>query len=91
MKLLVKTICISTALSSTGLTAAALGGGGRLGQPATEEQKGDKTGTSLVAENAHSSQLAKYKPVASCVSFEAEGTRLELATPCGAPHFQCGR
>jgi hypothetical protein len=22
---------------------------------------------------------------------EAEGTRLELATPCGAPHFQCGR
>ena len=22
---------------------------------------------------------------------EAEGTRFELATPCGAPHFQCGR
>ena len=23
--------------------------------------------------------------------FKAEGTRLELATPCGALHFQCGR
>ena len=22
---------------------------------------------------------------------KAEGTRFELATPCGAPHFQCGR
>ena len=23
--------------------------------------------------------------------FQAEGTGLEPATPCGAPHFQCGR
>jgi hypothetical protein len=28
----------------------------------------------------------KQKPVQS-----AEGTGLEPATPCGAPHFQCGR
>ena len=51
----------------------------------------DKTGTTAGAKVSRNSQEVGVQQLASGVSFEAEGTRLELATPCGAPHFQCGR
>ncbi len=51
----------------------------------------DKTGTNGIRKNNAGSQMVTTKPLASRVSFTAEGTGFEPATPCGAPHFQCGR
>ena len=56
-----------------------------------EDSDRDKTGTiGSVASNV-GSQTAASKPLTSRVSFAAEGMGLEPTTPCGAPHFQCGR
>jgi hypothetical protein len=51
----------------------------------------DKTGTSVLPRNSEGSQMLDCQAVASLVFLQAEGTRFELATPFGAPHFQCGR
>ena len=51
----------------------------------------DKTGTTGGQENEAGSQVLAVSSLTSPVSFQAEGTGFEPATPCGAPHFQCGR
>ena len=51
----------------------------------------DKTWTTGGQENEAGSQVLVFQVLTSPVSFQAEGTGLEPATPCGAPHFQCGR
>lgn len=73
------------------LSAKEVGTCSHLGVPAHEAGDRDKTGTSPVPQNDEGSQVAENKPDASCGSFKAEGTRLELATGFPAPHFQCGR
>ena len=51
----------------------------------------DKTWTTGVQENKEGSQAFVNQVLTSPVSFQAEGTGIEPATPFGAPHFQCGR
>ena len=57
----------------------------------SEVQGREKTWTTGKSENGESSQRVGFQHVASFSKFQAEGTGLEPATPCGAPHFQCGR
>jgi len=42
-------------------------------------------------EDPDSDGSGKTKPLVFQGVYEAEGTGFEPATPCGAPHFQCGR
>ena len=58
--------------------------------PGAESANRDKSGTTRGFETANDSQVALNKTLASRVSFAAEGTGFEPATPCGAPHFECG-
>jgi hypothetical protein len=51
----------------------------------------DKTWTSPGQKNAADSQVFAVKSLTSPISFAAEGTGLEPATPYGAPHFQSAR
>ena len=51
----------------------------------------DKTWTTWGQENVAGSQVLAVSSLTSTVSFSAEGMGLEPTTPCGAPHFQCGR
>jgi hypothetical protein len=51
----------------------------------------DKTATSGVPMTTMPRRWRFFAALARPVSFSAEGTGLEPATPCGAPHFQCGR
>jgi hypothetical protein len=57
----------------------------------SEDCNRDKTGTNSDTQKTFGSQMVSTKPLTSRVSFEAEGMGLEPTTPCGAPHFQCGR
>ena len=51
----------------------------------------DKKGTNGGQEKEHGSQVTAISALTSRVSFPAEGTGVEPATPYGAPHLQCGR
>ena len=50
-----------------------------------------KTGTRSLGTNGNSSQTPINKAITSRHVFQAEGTGVEPATGCPAPHFQCGR
>ena len=89
-----RSIIVATLLTAAGSAYGAPTHGGLVGPSAVsliEVRDRDKTGTSAARENGNGSQVPENKPNASRSSFEAEGTGLEPATPCGAPHFQCGR
>ena len=51
----------------------------------------DKNWTTGWVDAGDTSQVTVNSALTTRRSFEAEGTRLELATGCPAPHFQCGR
>jgi hypothetical protein len=51
----------------------------------------DKTGTTWGPANGVAAEIVMVKPFAAAFSFRAEGMGIEPTTPCGAPHFQCGR
>lgn len=51
----------------------------------------DKNWTTGWVGAGDTSQVTVNSALAKRGSFQAEGTRLELATGCPAPHFQCGR
>ena len=48
----------------------------------------DKSGTTAGGKRINGPQRPCFQHLASRVSFQAEGTGLEPATPYGAPHFQ---
>ena len=75
--------------------AAGLGTSDRLPAPsatgAAKFSNRDKSWTTGCFGARGVSQAAGHSALTTRRSFEAEGTGLEPATPCGAPHFQCGR
>ena len=61
-----------------------------VAEKATFRQR-DKTGTTWGPRNSVAAEVLRSEQLAATFSFAAEGTGVEPATPCGAPHFQCGR
>src|SRR5262245_33011433 len=55
----------------------------------SQNEKRDKTGTIPVKRNSSLPLNVQPERFATMNFFQAEGTGLEPATPCGAPHFQC--
>ncbi len=80
------TMAIAVGLVSTLLGPPHVGSAAMTGRRAVFGR--DKSGTSGGQEKEAGSQVTGKPALTSRVSYQAEGTGLEPATPYGAPHFQ---
>jgi hypothetical protein len=94
MKTSFVSIVAAQLLSAYCLMAAPANGSGLAGAGVdplvTVERVRDKTGTNSGTPNNVGSQMVATAPLASRVSFAAEGRGLEPPTPYGAPDFESG-
>ncbi len=81
-------ICVTGTICALAVLIALVPAASGASVMTTEVVDRDKTGTTGGQEKEAGSQAAIVKALASRVSFRAEGTGLEPATPYGAPHFQ---